>query len=71
MKGQKVVGYMRVSTGSQELRVWGWKPRGIIESAAEAEGWEVVEWFTEAVVAPWLRRSALNCPRPWPLASPS
>ncbi|MFV9440788.1 recombinase family protein [Pseudomonas aeruginosa] len=50
MKGQKVVGYMRVSTGSQERSGLGLEAqRDYIESAAEAEGWEVVEWFTEAV----------------------
>ncbi len=45
-----VVGYMRVSTGSQERSGLGLEAqRDYIEAAAKAEGWDVVEWYVEAI----------------------
>ncbi len=45
-----VVGYMRVSTGSQERSGLGLEAqRDYIEAAAKAEGWGVVEWYVEAI----------------------
>ncbi|MBN0099020.1 recombinase family protein, partial [Pseudomonas aeruginosa] len=46
----KVVAYQRVSTSKQEASGLGLEAqREYILAAAKAEGWEVVEWYVEAI----------------------